>query len=527
MSDQALNIPPVATQLPLILVVNDDDKILSNTPNAEWFNILNKFNYVDYVFLGAAYYDALYDYNKQNKTKSNSNDYKIETKDEAKKRLLENRPTMDKSKPVLHEQAFIVPIQKITSPLSISPGIVPEKFAGKKPKCFFSLFKAFIGVTLMGIPATPDMVYQNLTSNPAFARACGFNPNCLFANNFMSVPSHRKIQQFDMIMERYGIWSTAKYIEVAKNIESGVVKMEDTLVGDTTHYLAYAEFEVVKIKDEAGKEIKKSQSKVTKNCRCENRETCKHEYVLTDEGAGTIVKSGKKMYFGHKASVVGFPEQGIPLDAKAVADGATYDGQTFFPHIQDLFENLPIVQPFIKTVLYDSACDDKDLKKNFKDELKINLKASLNPRRIKAIEKDLPKGMKKLTPYGELICNEGHELDYQGVRFDSETFIYEAPKTENDEPFCNTCALKDNCCPKAANGRVVNIPFYLLPHIDETDPPMAKRFKALMTKRPSVERMIKRLKCDLGDDKLTKRGNSSFQASLDKTLIAFHILIRN
>ncbi|CAB1081580.1 hypothetical protein D1AOALGA4SA_9230, partial [Olavius algarvensis Delta 1 endosymbiont] len=36
------------------------------------------------------------------------------------------------------------------------------------------------------------------------------------------------------------------------------------------------------------------------------------------------------------------------------------------------------------------------------------------------------------------------------------------------------------------------------------DPPMAKRFKAIMTRRPSVERMIKRLKCDLGDDRLKK-----------------------
>ena len=55
---------------------------------------------------------------------------------------------------------------------------------------------------------------------------------------------------------------------------------------------------------------------------------------------------------------------------------------------------------------------------------------------------------------------------------------------------------------------------------------MAKRFKAIMTRRPAVERMIKRLKCDLGDDRLSKRGNDSFQASLDKTVISYHLLIR-
>jgi hypothetical protein len=38
--------------------------------------------------------------------------------------------------------------------------------------------------------------------------------------------------------------------------------------------------------------------------------------------------------------------------------------------------------------------------------------------------------------------------------------------------------------------------------------------------------MIKQLKCERGDDRLTKRGNASFQARLDKTLIALHILLR-
>jgi len=48
-----------------------------------------------------------------------------------------------------------------------------------------------------------------------------------------------------------------------------------------------------------------------------------------------------------------------------------------------------------------------------------------------------------------------------------------------------------------------------------------------MSRRTSVERMIKRLKCDLGNDSLSKRGNDSFHAYLDKTMIAFHVLLRN
>ena len=46
-------------------------------------------------------------------------------------------------------------------------------------------------------------------------------------------------------------------------------------------------------------------------------------------------------------------------------------------------------------------------------------------------------------------------------------------------------------------------------------------------RRPSVERMIKRLKYDLSDDRLSKRGNESFHAYLDKTMIAYHLLLRH
>jgi hypothetical protein len=66
-----------------------------------------------------------------------------------------------------------------------------------------------------------------------------------------------------------------------------------------------------------------------------------------------------------------------------------------------------------------------------------------------------------------------------------------------------------------------------LTHIDPSDPPMARRFQAIMTRRPTVERLIKRLRCDLGDDPLSKRGNGSFQAYLDKTMISYHLLIRH
>ncbi len=112
-----------------------------------------------------------------------------------------------------------------------------------------------------------------------------------------------------------------------------MIAIENELAGDTTHYHAFSGFETVTYEDEKGKEKKKSQSKLTENCRCQDPVNCPHPYQLADDGAGTIVKGGKKYIWGHKASVLGFPAQGIPLDATAVADAATFDGATLYPHV--------------------------------------------------------------------------------------------------------------------------------------------------------------------------------------------------
>ena len=210
-------------QIPLIITVDETENILKNNPNAVWFHILNNFNEMDYIDIGVKYYDALYDYNKYHNSDNNNEGSQNETIDDARERLLKKRPTVDKSNSVLFEPNFLKPKENVTSPFSIAPGIVPHKLAGRKPKCFFALFKSFIGVALMGFPATPDMVFQNLVSNPSFARLCGFDPNITKSYRVDSVPSLRKIEQFDLIMERYGIWNQAKYAEIAENFTNKVI----------------------------------------------------------------------------------------------------------------------------------------------------------------------------------------------------------------------------------------------------------------------------------------------------------------
>lgn len=519
-------------QLPLLHIVHEDDQLLLNDPKAEWYRILASFPWQSHRELAAAYYNALYHFNQSQvqhrQQPERACTHPQEHKSEAEQRLMFERPTLDEHAPVLYQQADPPSLPPTIDPESLAPGIVPLRLAGREPKCFFALFLAFIGATLMGFPPEPEQVYLLLSTNLSFARVCGFipkGPNDPYWHKH--IPSLRKLEQFDQIMTEYGLWSRQKWEEVCQNITSGVIQPENELVADTTHYHAYSSFKTVTYQDEKGEEHKKSQSKVTKTCQCPDKEQCHHPWELVDDGAGTIVKSSGKKYWGHKSSIVGLPKQGIPLDAVAVADAATHDSRTVVPHLERLFDHLPQVQPWIERILYDSAADSEALRQQIHETFGMDLKSTLNPRRKKEITENLPRGMTKLTPQGEIFCQAGHAMDYQGARFGTERFIYGPPHTDEGDRYCDTCTNKALCCPHATKGRTVTVAFELLPQIDSEDPPMAKRFKAIMSRRPSIERMIKRLKCDLSDDRLTKRGNASFQAYLDKTMIAFHVLLRD
>ncbi len=395
---------PVIEQIPLIQTVCEDDQILLSSPDGDRFRILNFLPWQDYREPAAQYYDALYDFNriealKRDEKTSDTSAESVESEEDAKKRLLSERATVNKETPVLYESEFRTPAVQTTNPHNIAPGIVPFRSDGRKPKCFFALFKGFIGASLMGFPPEPETVHLLLTSNLSFARVCGFVPkgeNDPYRQKH--VPGLRKIEQFDQIMSEYGLWDQIKKNEVARNIREKVIREENRIVGDTTHYHAFSGFETLTFEDEKGKEKKKSQSKVTKKCNCEDRENCRHPWELSDDGAGTIVKSHSKIIWGHKASIIGLPGQEIPLDAAAVSDAATYDGQTFFPHTVRLFEDFPEVRPWIDTALYDAACCDQGLKDTFQEELNIVLMASFNPRGKKAVTEDLPRGHGKNNP---------------------------------------------------------------------------------------------------------------------------------
>ena len=234
-------------QIPLIHEVHADDQCLLNTLEGEWFEILHDFPWEDYRPHAAAYYDALYEFNIiENQPPVGERELLPETKEQARQRLLFDRATMQEAPTQIIYEGHVVE-RHIASvdPMRLAPGVVPIRLAGRKPKCFFSLLKSFIGTTLMGFPAEPEQVYLLLKSNPSFARACGFGPKEK-ANpdqyDARQVPALRKLEQFDQVMRQAGIWEQIKVSEVRTNLLTGVIKKEKELVGDTTHYHAYSGF---------------------------------------------------------------------------------------------------------------------------------------------------------------------------------------------------------------------------------------------------------------------------------------------
>lgn len=506
---------------PLFGFIHLDDLCLEQTPQARWFHLLRRLDLNAYHQTRCGYYNALRFFNRaaaeEAALRRKQRPPNPENKEQARQRLLFERPTMgNKEAPLIHRDG-----EPKTAAQRVAPSVV-----GRAPKDFDAQLKAFIGVALMGDEPEPEVVHRHLTNNPTFARACGFtwpHPNGAYRQS--DVPSLRKLEQFDQIMSQNGLWKDAKLIEIKKNLKAGVIEPEEILVHDTTHLYAHSSFETVEYETKNGKTEKKSASKPTKHCGCEDKDNCPHAWEYADPGAGTVVKAGGKMYWAHKVSVLSLGRQEIVLDAFPVTDGATHDGTTIVPSLERLYEDHPYVKDWFDTLLDDGAADDQKIKNLLREQFGLRLVCSLNPRARKVVREGLPLGVQEIRPNGDVICIANHSLDYLGIRYSNQVFNFGPPRSADGTVLCETCPLKAACCPHAATGRYVTIPFDALPQIDPNDPQLSKRFKALLARRTSIERGIKRIKCDLGGDTLTKRGNDACQARLDKTLIAYHMLL--
>ncbi len=117
-------------QVLLIHEVHADDRYLLNTIDGEWFEILHHFPWEAYPHHAAAYYDALYAINSEERDASKDSDESTpETKEAAKQRLLFTRATMQPTPaqpPQIIYQGQVVECKTPTvDPMGLAPGVVP------------------------------------------------------------------------------------------------------------------------------------------------------------------------------------------------------------------------------------------------------------------------------------------------------------------------------------------------------------------------------------------------------------------
>ena len=520
-------------QIPLIQIVESDDCFLDEA-DILWFRLLRNLDWQPLVPVAVQYYEALWQFNRDQLRERVQKEHSRpvpnpETKEEARQRLLLDRATLDPEKPVLAEGEanFREPLH--VDPARIRPGCVPARLRGRKPKDFFAMLKSFLGVMVMGRPAEPEFVFADLTNNPAYARTCGFTlPDADFGYRASDVPSLRKLEQFDQIMTANGLWGHLSVGQVRRNLESGKLGQSTVGVHDTTHHEAYSSREapVVEGRTKNGKPLKKSHPKTTKPCRCPVWQDCPHDWISADEGAGTVVKAGRKMFWAHKAST--FALDGpieIPLDAVAMTDAAIHDSRSLIVHLERIAGLYPGILEKIEVVLDDSALDDEAIRKKVKERFDIELRVEPNARGRKPIFDELPQGIERITPGGTPVCDAGFPFDLLGVRKQTERFLFRAPVDADGVPVCDGCPERDDCIRPTAERRHLSVPFTKIPHMDPDFPHLSKRFERLMSKRTVIERIHKLMKFDYGDDRLTKRGMLAYQATLDKTLFAMHVVL--
>jgi hypothetical protein len=523
-------------QLPLIHFVERDDVYLAACEDVAWFHALRDLDWRAWAAVAAQYYEALWEFNQERarrateKTKAAPD---AETREAATLRLVAQRPTEGGAGALVAPPAPAPLAVKHADERTLRPGVVPERLAGRAPKCFFAMTKAFLGVLLLGRPAEPETVHEELVSNPAFARACGFTLPVVkdrrlppeYASS--DVPSLRKIEQFDEIMTARGLWDRLALDAVRGNLASGKLRAGPTLVHDTTHHEAHSRRSAVVLapEKEGGKPRRKSHPRTTKNCRCKERGGCPHPWISADPGAGTVVKTGGVMHWAHKASTLCFAGQEMLLDAVAMTDAASHDSRSVEPHLARLFERLPQLKAAATRLLDDGAADDKDLKARVRRDFEIELLAPQNPRRRKLPTDDLPRGIEKITPKGTPMCLAGFPMDFLGCRRTSGHFLFAAPDGDDGRPVCGGCALKTQCCRPGTERRQASVAFGRLPWIDPEMPQLSRRHAKLIAQRTVIERVHNLMKHVYGEPRLRKRGTASQQATLDKTLWAMHVVL--
>lgn len=535
---------------PVLFESSEDFAVLSDPANADWVAALELINEERFGELIRCYYLALYHLRKQQARPAlpGRTEIEAESKEQAFESMLEvmeqRRASRKKAKGTFGpEEVFVEAhpgrgdesLPAALADFSVKPPSLGELLSGAgRPPCDgLCLLRAFLVAPLLGVDDSPTAVYNLLHSNSTFARQCGFvgrkaltQPGELTSRR---LPSLSTCQQFNEVMDRYGLWQLARHQQLAANLASGVVESEDTLCFDTTHLEANSHCGNVVppgAKVEGDKKPKhRKVPRMGKRCNCgkDNWEHCEHPWVPTDQGAAIVVKGSTRIYWAHKTSVACFAESGIPFDVRVCRYAAESDGKTLVPHLQLLDRDLPEIIEKIRFILADDAYQgNHDAVSSFGQSARLIV--PVHPRKARNSLADKFDGIDRFTAVGFPICQGGHRFVLLGRDIVGERYIWAAPEDDEGRPVCASCPMAQDCLKKGTR-RYIRVDRKDQPQLDWDHPQLLARDYARYQRRTSVERAIKRLKVDLKGEYLTHRDSLRVQAHLDRKLLTLHLLL--
>jgi hypothetical protein len=380
------------------------------------------------------------------------------------------------------------------------------KGAGRKPHSFLACVKAFLLAALFHIEQDSTHIANTLRTNPYFLTLCGF----------CRPPSARTLQDFDQIMREAGLWEAMEKMTFHKNIDTGVIKLEqeDTLNIDPTDLPADS-----------------TPGKKKKACReCPYFKTCKHPEP-TDETAGWYQKSKWKGSYAHMFTASQLAHSGAPFSF-VVQNGKIDERESLAPLLEKGKMQHPefTFQHINADGIFNNKACRQAVQKSYPG---AELRSPVNAGR----RKDLPNfahGIEKIKKNGKVICMEGHTMVYMGKDNRNEAYCFACPvynpkaRKRAEQMFHlelpPSCSSKDFCSPLAEQGRYLRVSCKRMPQLDPNMPQGSYRFWRIYRLRTKIERLFGRLKVGFRMAIFNVRGRLSIEALVSKYFSLQHVL---
>ncbi len=393
--------------------------------------------------------------------------------------------------PKCASRLFFVAEEKMAQCEDDSPGA-----GGFPPYDFYLMLATFILAPLYDCEPNAESIWRELNRNPSFAHLCGFDAG--------DVPSPRTLRRFNRIMADEGLWEEVRKIAVSHNMEEGVIENSGKLIVDVTHHDAFA-----------------SVRKPVKACReCSRIKNCK-QVVHTCDVTDIVAKSPNYKLPGVKSVLLSLAGTEIPIAGMAM-NARIHDSKSLSDALELIKHDYPDLA--VDTVIADGAYDSADCRKNAMENLDADLVTPLCPRNRKK-RKVRARGIDHIDPCGRPVCMAGHSMELLGKDARREQYIWACPvfrPGRSDETL--SCGKWEDCCPRAANGRVYRTNAADSPQINWNLPQHSRTHKKLYAMRTQVERIISRVKRILSFERFYGRGKKVLQGFIDRYVTVFNVI---